>query len=134
MSPIPSNRYYEAIFAIGIIKKVTGEKCQGGGIHPPGVRGLKFYIHINDLVVRAKQRAAIIHRYFVSRNTNNLIRAFKTYVRPMLEYASQTWSPYLTYLNDLLKSVQRSFTKRLPYITAYKSNYLGQNIILEDRG
>ena len=34
--PIPSNRYDEAIFAIGIIKKVTGEKRQGGGIHPPG--------------------------------------------------------------------------------------------------
>ena len=34
--PIPSNRYAEGIFAIGIIKKVTGEKRQGGGIHPPG--------------------------------------------------------------------------------------------------
>ena len=32
----------------------------------------------------------------------------------MLEYASQTWSPYFTYLNDLIESVQRSFTKRLP--------------------
>ena len=75
---------------------------------------LKFDLHINDIVARAKQRAAIIHRCFISRNTGNLIRAFKTYVRPMLEYASQTWSPYLTYQNDLIESVQRSFTKRLP--------------------
>ena len=74
---------------------------------------LKFDLHINDLVARAKQRAAIIHRCFISRNTGNLIRAFETYVRPMLEYASQTWSPYLTYQNDLIESVQRSFTKRL---------------------
>ena len=58
--------------------------------------------------------AAIIHRCFISRNTGNLIRAFKTYVRPMLEYASQTWSPYLTHQYDLIESVQRSFTKRLP--------------------
>ena len=38
MSPIPSNRYDEAIFAVGIIKKVTGEKRQGGGVvpTPPG--------------------------------------------------------------------------------------------------
>ena len=71
---------------------------------------LKFDLHINDLVARAKQRAAIIHRCFISRNTGNLIRAFKTYVRPMLEYASQTWSPYLTHQNDLIESVQRSFT------------------------
>ena len=35
VSPIPSNRYDEAIFAIGIIKKVTGEKRHGGGTHPP---------------------------------------------------------------------------------------------------
>ena len=41
VSPIPSNRYYEAIFAIEIIKKVTGEKRQGGGTHPMGVRGLR---------------------------------------------------------------------------------------------
>ena len=33
---IPSNRYDEAIFAVGIIKKVTGEKRQGGGTHRPG--------------------------------------------------------------------------------------------------
>ena len=32
----------------------------------------------------------------------------------MLEYASQTWSPYQTYQNDLIEFVQRSFTKRLP--------------------
>ena len=34
VSPIPSNRYYETIFAVGIIKKVTGEKRQG--VVPPG--------------------------------------------------------------------------------------------------
>ena len=44
---------------------------------------LKFGLHIIDLVARAKQRAAIIHRCFISRNTGNLIRAFETYVRPM---------------------------------------------------
>ena len=40
----PSNRYDKAIFAIGIIKKVTGEKRQGGW-YPPllGVRGLNRY-------------------------------------------------------------------------------------------
>ena len=37
VSPISSNRYAEAIFVIGIIKKVTGEKHQGGVVStPPG--------------------------------------------------------------------------------------------------
>ena len=46
VSPILSNRYDEAISAVGIIKKVTGEKRQGGGTPPPpppGVRGLIFH-------------------------------------------------------------------------------------------
>ena len=44
VSPIPSNRYYEAIFAVGIIKKVTGEKRQGGGTPPgrPRVKWIKY--------------------------------------------------------------------------------------------
>ena len=35
VSPILSIRYNEAIFAVGIIKKVTGEKRQGGWYPPP---------------------------------------------------------------------------------------------------
>ena len=44
MSSIPSNRYTEAIFPVGIIKKVIGEKRQGGWYPPPPlvVRGLRF--------------------------------------------------------------------------------------------
>ena len=75
---------------------------------------LKFNVHISEIVVRAKQRAAIIHRCFLSRKVGNLVSAFKTYVRPLLEYASQTWNPYLNYLIEQIESVQRSFTKRLP--------------------
>ena len=75
---------------------------------------LKFDRHVLSIVARAKQRAAIIHRCFLSRNVNNLILAFKTYVRPLLEYAPQVWSPHLLYLIDAIESVQRSFTKRLP--------------------
>ena len=43
---------------------------------------LKFSQHINDIVRRAKQRSALIHRSFISRNILNLLRAFQTYVQP----------------------------------------------------
>ena len=36
VSPIPSNRYNEANFAHGIIKKVTGKNAKEGGTHPLG--------------------------------------------------------------------------------------------------
>jgi hypothetical protein len=39
--------------------------------------------------------------------------AFCTYVRPLLEFSSQVWSPHYNYLIDKIESVQRFFTKRL---------------------
>ena len=64
--------------------------------------------------VRAHRRANLIHRCFVSGNVNLLIRAFLTYVRPLVEYNSVVWSPYRK--GDILaiENVQRRFTKRIP--------------------
>ncbi|MFZ2537931.1 MAG: reverse transcriptase family protein, partial [Oscillospiraceae bacterium] len=75
---------------------------------------LKFDRHIHDLISRANQRAALVHRSFLSRDVFNLIRAFKTYIRPILEYSSPAWSPCLINQINALESVQRKFTKRLP--------------------
>ena len=59
---------------------------------------LRFKKHINSIVQKANQRSALIKRSFISRNPSNLVRAFKTYVRPLLEYSSTAWSPsYITY-------------------------------------
>jgi len=69
--------------------------------------------HIDRIVLKAHQRANIIHRCFVSRNVDLLVRAFITYVRPLLEYNSVTWSPHLKYDIERIEKVQRRFTKRL---------------------
>jgi hypothetical protein len=45
-------------------------------------------------------------------------RAFIAYIRPILEYNSVVWSPSLLYLIELLESVQRSFSKRLPSLSS----------------
>ena len=50
----------------------------------------------------------------MSRDVPTLIRAFKTYVRPILEYASCVWSPTYSTAIKLIETVQRKFTKRLP--------------------
>ena len=75
---------------------------------------LNFKTHIEDSIVRAKQRSALIFRGFISRNLNHLTLAFISYIRPLLEYASPVWSSSLIYLNDAIESVQRTYTKRLP--------------------
>ena len=44
------------------------------------------------------------------------MKAFKVYVRPILEYCSQAWSPHLVKDILLLESVQRKFTKRIKHM------------------
>ena len=75
---------------------------------------LNFKAHIEDCVIRARQRSALIFRGFLSRNIHNLILAYTSFIRPLLEYAASVWSSSLTHLNDSVESVQRAFTRRLP--------------------
>jgi hypothetical protein len=75
---------------------------------------LKFHKHINLIVAKARSRSSLIFKCFVSRDRTSLLQAYKTYVRPLLEYSSCAWSP--KFVTDIvhLESVQRQFTKRLP--------------------
>ena len=74
---------------------------------------LRFKGHINNIVTKAHQRAALIKRCFRSRDPKHLFRAFTVYVRPLLEYNSPVWSPcYASYVN-LIEKVQRRFTNGL---------------------
>jgi hypothetical protein len=75
---------------------------------------LRFSTHCNIIVATAFRRLAIVRRCFGSGNTQTNIWAFKVYVRPLLEFASQVWSPHLLTDVDHVESVQRFFTKRLP--------------------
>ena len=77
---------------------------------------LTFKHHIHQIVNKANQRKSLraILRCFLTRNPSYLKRAFITYTRPLLEYASSVWSPsYLTEI-FLIESLQRDFTKRIP--------------------
>jgi len=49
---------------------------------------LTFHTHIRKNIVRASIRANLIRKCFISLEAFTLIRAFKVYVRPILEYAS----------------------------------------------
>lgn len=70
-------------------------------------------MHISKIVRKASTRCYLIRKCFLSRDTETLVKAFKTYVRPLLEYNSPIWSPYLLNDIDLLEKVQRHFTKYL---------------------
>ena len=69
--------------------------------------------HVCDIAAKAHKLASLIHRCFVSRNTDLLVRDFKVYVRPLLEYNSVIWSPSTIQYIEAIERVQRRFTKRL---------------------
>jgi len=76
-------------------------------------KNLKFMTHINKTVAKAQSRANLIHKRFISKDPTTLTKAFTTCVRPILEYASSIWSPYLVGAVRKIESVQRTSTKRI---------------------
>jgi hypothetical protein len=78
---------------------------------------LHFNSHISLIVSKALQRSSILLRGFLSRDIQLMRRAFITYIRPLVEFNSVVWNPSQIFLIDLLESVQRKFTKRIPSIS-----------------
>jgi hypothetical protein len=56
---------------------------------------LKFDKHVANIVHTASSRAYLILKSFVTRDQHILVKAFTTYVRPLLEYCTPVWSPHL---------------------------------------
>jgi hypothetical protein len=76
-------------------------------------KNLRFDNHISLVVHKSLQRGNLILKCFQSRDRNLLMKAFKVYVRSLLEYATPVWSPHFMYVIWKIEHVQRSFTKRL---------------------
>ena len=74
---------------------------------------LTFASRIDKIVAEAHARASLIHKCFLSKDATTLTKAFITYVRPILEYASVIWSHFHVGEIAKLESVQRRLTKRL---------------------
>ena len=92
---------------------------------------LTFSPHINSIVHKASCRSILIFKSFISRNTKTLVRAFITYVRPILEYCSPIWTPSTIKDTTAIESVQRRFTKKLPGLFNYSYDERLQKLGLE---
>jgi hypothetical protein len=55
----------------------------------------------------------LMWRMFSSRKLTFLMRLFKAYIRPVMEYASSSWNSSRPGLVRELEAIQRRFTKRL---------------------
>ncbi len=74
---------------------------------------LKFSHNCTRIARKASTVANMILRVFSSTDSKLLIRAFKTYVRPILEYGCEVANPYLVRDIETLERVQRDYTRRV---------------------
>ena len=82
------------------------------GIHV--TKNLKWTEHITKIKNKAMQKCYQILRSFTSKNIWILLRAYITFVRPLLEYGSIIWNPHPGRPDSkLVESVQRYFTKKI---------------------
>ena len=75
---------------------------------------LKFGVHIEGMVTRAFRRLGVLFKAFTCREPQFMRKAYVTYIRPLLEYCTQVWLPFLKKYIDCIERVQKSFSHRIP--------------------
>ena len=83
---------------------------------------LSFTVHCKKLVQKAYYVIRNIFMTFKSHTTKFYVNLYKLYVRPILEYACQVWSPELKFNINRIERVQRYFTSRLPNLDSKSYN------------
>jgi ribonuclease P/MRP protein subunit RPP40 len=101
---------------------------------------LKFTRYISEISASAKNRISLLFRAFRTQDFTVLVRAFYTYVRPLVEYETVVWSSHLLKDIDSIESVQCYFTRRLfarckiPYVDyAQRLTYLKMDTLEKRR-
>ena len=123
-----------------------------GGVELPSVESekdlgvlvtsnLDFSDHITSCINKANSCVAWVARSLVSRDSEIMLKIYKSMIRPHIEYCVQLWSPLPSHGNWgvilALENVQRKFTRMinniglLPYKDRLKS--LGLTTLLERR-
>lgn len=67
---------------------------------------LNWNIHICQIVARVN-KLEFLHRNFKHGSLNTRLLLYKTFIRPILDYASNVWDPHTTYDVVDLERVQR---------------------------
>ena len=72
---------------------------------------LKWSSNIQNIKSKATRLSHIIIKLFKTKNLNTYITAFKTYIRPILEYNVSVWSPHQIGEIKLAEQVQKTYTR-----------------------
>ena len=116
----------DATYSLGTDRLPVTEVVKDLGVFTDGL--LKYQTHISHICSNARRRIGLLFKCFQTRDIQILLKAYITYIRPILEYASCVWSPSQAGLIDAVESVQRRFTKLLPGM--FEVNYCDRLIQL----
>ena len=86
-----------------VLESVAGSKYLGVEISS----NLSFNGHIQNITTSASRSLGFLKRNIRSRNPELREMAYKTLVRPLVEYSSSVWSPYTKSNIARLEMVQR---------------------------
>ena len=70
-------------------------------------------IHCSSIAAKAYSRCSLLLKGFHTSDVSILLRVFKTYVRPLLEFNTPVWSPWLFKDIEHIEGVQRYFTREI---------------------
>jgi len=82
-------------------------------IWPPPSWISEWYRRMLPLTKTSYSRIGLLFEGFVSRNLHAFRKAYITFIRPFIKYASNVWSPHLLMHINSIERVQRHFTKRI---------------------
>ena len=77
---------------------------------------LSFNSYMDDIVAKAFRRLGLICKLFHSKSPKSIVRLYKSFVRPILEYASIIWNPYTKTYIDKIERVQKRLCRIVPDI------------------
>ncbi len=112
-----SNREFDYKLGDTIIRKTKQEKDLGVIISCNG----KSSEQCTLAVKKANAILGMIKRNILYKSKDNMVRLYKSLVRPRLEYCIQAWSPFLRKDIDMLERVQSRATKMIEGYDKYSS-------------
>ena len=77
---------------------------------------LKFHIHTDMVVKKAYRILGLICKSFECKDSDVMVKLYKTLVRPIVEYNNVIWGPSYTLDNQKLERMQRKATRMIPSI------------------
>lgn len=72
---------------------------------------LKWEQHISKIVKKSNSLIYCIQRAFVDRSIDSVLKLYKSFIRPKLEYGQTIWNPYFVKDIEMLERAQRRITK-----------------------